>query len=758
MQSGFFKVMTKITPVVFSKENAIYITGTCALSAATIALNLAAPYIFSKSIDTLYSEESTEILDVELTPLAVIATYSAAWIASKLTAVWKKKTVNPVAENVREQLVGKFTSQLMNQSHRYHIATPMSVQIETFNWTSLGAQDFTYQMLSQILPTGTEAIVAIGILSDLYGITMGLTLTGLLTLYVVYNVKTAQFIVDAQNDKLSKSMVAHSQRTSLSSNYEAIHSFNNLEYELKRHQEKFALYNKALTKEMDVNDNIALGQLAISGAGFMGLSLYIGHNVSTGKFTPNDYAIVIFYLLQFFGPLANFGEAITKVRGSLINLEKVFDFLEQVSEVKDEYLDSKLFIRSGNANIVFKNVTFQYEKKNAPIFNNASFEIPTGKKTGIVGLSGGGKSTIAKLLYRFYDIQSGKIEINYQNIKNVSISSLRSAISIVPQQPTLFNDSLLNNIRYGGLAANRGIVTEEEVKRVAKTACLTDFIKTLPKGLETSVGEKGQKISGGQLQRVAIARAILKKPEIYIFDEATSALDSKVEQEIQENLDYISQGTTTLVITHRLSTIVNADKIIVLDNGKVVEQGTHHALVKKNGMYAKLWHTQTNLHHNDESQIFEDEEEIKTELSPSQTRSTKKDSVATTSGYGSFSNLFGFKPKFQLVGQEDKNDSVNSSPKSNSINETYQTSDESVITISDEEIILDASLDYNELPNEFKSYLIDISRENRVNMQNISAETYWNNRLSIDDKHLTIKEYTDLSVEIETPMSRCVIC
>jgi ABC-type multidrug transport system fused ATPase/permease subunit len=593
MKSRLFKVVKKITPVILSEENRPYIAGTCLLTGASIGLNFISPYIFSEAIESLYTGEST-VMGIELTPTVIIFIYSTSWMLSRMTSSLKKMTVYPVVANTRKHLLAKFSNHLLQQSHRYHITASLSEKTELYNCCFLASQDYTSEMLAQIIPTSIEAASAVGILCIGYGAPIGLMLAAIIVLYSTFNIKSANRIVAAQDENLEKIIAAHTHLIGLSGNYEAIHSFNNISYELKNLSRKFSELETAVEGKYFLTEKITLMQILITSIGFMILSLYVGSNVENKKYSANDFAIVIFYLLQFFGPLSNFGDAINKARAALINLEKVYNFLELPPEVEDKFPDKKICVHPQNTSISFENVTFCYEP-GIPLLDDVTLTIPAGKKTGIVGFTGAGKSTIANLLCRFYDVNSGKITINNINIKNVGLESLRSLISIVPQKPVLFNDSLLNNICYGGLSINDGITTDAEMRRVMKAACLEEFISNLPKGLNTIVGEHGKKISGGQLQRVAIARAILKKPKIYIFDEATSSLDIRTENEIQDNIDRVSKGKTTLVITHRLSTLENADNIIVLDKGKVVEQGNHNDLILKDGIYASLWKNQYRL-------------------------------------------------------------------------------------------------------------------------------------------------------------------
>lgn len=290
------------------------------------------------------------------------------------------------------------------------------------------------------------------------------------------------------------------------------------------------------------------------------------------------------FMLQLFIPLGFLGSSYRMIRQALVDLEYVFQLHDLTPEILDQPNASVLQVNSGC--VQFEQVDFAYEKDRS-IIENLTFEIPAGHTTAVVGASGAGKSTLARLLYRFYDVQAGMICIDGQNIAGVSKKSLRDQVGIVPQDTVLFNDTIRYNIRYGKPTA-----TDEEVEAAAKTASIYDFIISLPKGFETKVGERGLKLSGGEKQRVAIARTILKNPPVLVLDEATSALDVKTEREIQAALTEVSKNRTTLVIAHRLATIVHADQILVMDNGKIVERGTHRSLVERNSRYAQMWQRQ----------------------------------------------------------------------------------------------------------------------------------------------------------------------
>jgi ATP-binding cassette subfamily B protein len=448
-------------------------------------------------------------------------------------------------------------------------------------------------MLFNILPTLLEIALVAAILIGKYNVWFAVITFITLLMYVAFTLFITEWrmvVRRSMNDLDSK---ANSRAIDSLLNYETVKYFGNEQYEARRYDENMQHWEIAAVRNTTSLAYLNAGQSFIVAIGITALMLLAADGVVEGTMTLGDLVLVNVFMIQLYMPLHFLGYVYREIRHALADMEKMFCLLHEHREVADTPDARELSLgkaevrpRHGVAEVRFEQVDFGYAPDRQILFD-VSFSIPEGHTVAVVGASGAGKSTLSRLLFRFYDVQQGRILINGQDIRSVTQSSLRAAIGIVPQDTVLFNDTIYYNIAYGCPGAAR-----EEIIAAAQAAHIHDFVESLPQGYDTPVGERGLKLSGGEKQRVAIARAILKNPAILIFDEATSALDSKSEKAIQAELQTIAQNRTTLIIAHRLSTVVNADQILVMDKGRIVERGSHRELLARNMLYAQMWNLQ----------------------------------------------------------------------------------------------------------------------------------------------------------------------
>lgn len=438
--------------------------------------------------------------------------------------------------------------------------------------------------LFNIIPTILELAFVIGIFAFAFNIWFALVLVLTIVCYVAFTFSITEWRTRFHREMNSLDTEANSKAVDSLLNFETVKYFGNEEFEAKRFDGSMRRYELAAVKTMTSLSTLNAGQTAIMTVGLCAMMLMSLQGIVAGSMTVGSFAMLFAYFMQLSVPLNLLGTVYREIRQSLIDMETMFDLLHIPSEVEDKPTAQDLVAQGGA--ITFENVSFHYDA-NRGILDNISFTVPAGKTLAIVGPSGAGKSTISRILFRFYDISAGRVLIDGQDIRDITQSSLRATVGMVPQDTVLFNDSIRYNIRYG-----RPDATDAEVEAAAAQAQIADFISRLPKGYDSAVGERGLKLSGGEKQRVAIARTILKNPAILILDEATSALDTHTEKEIQSALKAISENRTTLIIAHRLSTVVDADEIIVLEHGRIAERGRHDDLLARNGKYAAMWNRQ----------------------------------------------------------------------------------------------------------------------------------------------------------------------
>jgi len=489
-----------------------------------------------------------------------------------------------VGQHAVRQLARRTFVHLHDLSLRYHLQRRTGGLSRVIERGVKGIETLVRFTILNSIPTVLEfALVAI-VVAYQFSLSYVGVIAAVVVAYVWFTVKASKWRIQIRREMNASDTDANSKAIDSLINFETVKYFNNESMETERFDRSMARYEKAAVRTWTSLAWLNMGQTVIFVAGLTTLMIMSARAVMAGEQTIGDFVMVNALLMQLSIPLNFIGFVYREIKQALADIETMFGILSLPREVKD--VPGAPAIAIGKGNVAFRNVSFHYDPER-PILHNVSFRVPAGHTLAIVGPSGAGKSTISRLLYRFYDVIDGEVVIDGQNIAAVQQDTLRRGIGIVPQDTVLFNDTIAYNIAYG-----RPTATREEVERAARMAQIGAFIGSLPAGYDTEVGERGLKLSGGEKQRVAIARTILKAPPILILDEATSALDTKTEEEIQSALDEVSTGRTTVMIAHRLSTVVKADQIIVMGKGRIVERGTHADLVAANGLYAQTWERQ----------------------------------------------------------------------------------------------------------------------------------------------------------------------
>ena len=547
---------------------------------------LLVPYFFKWSTDALNGRMD---LQGTLPPLLIGAT--ALVIAYNLTRLiqlglnqLRDSLFASVGQYAVRQLAYRTFVHMHELSLRFHLERKTGGLSRIIERGTKGIETIVRFTILNSIPTVIEFLLTAAIFWWGYGFSYLAVTAFTVWAYIWFTIRASDWRISIRRAMNDSDTDANTKAIDSLLNFETVKYFGNEEMEAKRFDKSMERYEKAATDVWTSLGWLNFGQGVIFGLGTTIMLVLSAWSVQRGEHTVGDFVFVNSMLLQLSVPLNFIGFVYREIRQGLIDIEQMFDLLEVKAEVLDAPDATALAI--GQGAISFKDVHFAYDPAR-PILKGISFEVPAGKTVAVVGPSGAGKSTLSRLLYRFYDIQSGSITVDGQDIRTVTQKSLRSVIGMVPQDTVLFNDTVAYNIRYG-----RPSASEAEVKQAAEIAQIGHFIEMLPEGFETKVGERGLKLSGGEKQRVAIARTILKAPPILILDEATSALDTTTEREIQTALDVVSKNRTTLVIAHRLSTVIGADEIIVLKSGEIAERGTHAALLEQNGLYASMWNRQ----------------------------------------------------------------------------------------------------------------------------------------------------------------------
>ncbi|WP_020694163.1 ABCB family ABC transporter ATP-binding protein/permease [Reyranella massiliensis] len=538
------------------------------------------PLLYKQAVDALGSTAAQAVA----VPVVLILAYGTARVLSQAFGEIRDAVFAPVSQRAIRNLALEVFDHLHALSLRYHLERQTGGLSRVIERGTQGMEFLIRFTTFNILPTLLEIMLVGGILWSLYDWRFSAVTLVVIAGYVVFSIMLSEWRIKFVRRMNDADTEANAKAIDSLLNYETVKYFGNEVHEARRFDVGRRRYEIAAIRSSRTLSLLNVGQGTIISIGLVAVMVMAGSGVVQGTMTIGDFVAVNTFLIQLYMPLNMLGFAYREIRNALVNMEKMFGLLEVPAEIADRPGAPALKVEGGE--IVFDHVDFHYEPAR-PILHDVSFRVPAGHTVAIVGSSGAGKSTVSRILFRFYDVASGSVRIDGQDIRDVTQSSLRAAIGVVPQDTVLFNDTIYYNIAYG-----RPDATREEVEQAARLARIHDFIMALPQGYEATVGERGLKLSGGEKQRVAIARTILKNPAILLFDEATSALDTRTEQEIQRSLEEVSRGRTTVVIAHRLSTIINADEIIVLDRGRVVERGHHADLLAMNGAYAEMWRRQ----------------------------------------------------------------------------------------------------------------------------------------------------------------------
>lgn len=585
------KNFMKLWPYLWPKDRPGFKIRTAIAFLLTVAgqfVLVGAPFFLGRSVDAVKTAQGSDLSfsGPGLFIVALIFGYGGLRFISILISEAREYLFTPVGQFAQRSVATATFAHLHNLSLRYHLERRtggLSRVIER----GIRSIDFLFRfLLFNIGPTLLQLAIAGAAFWLAYSWEFALIAVVTVVLYIWFTIVTTEWRLAFRRDMNKQDTEANAKAIDSLLNYETVKYFSAEAYETHRYDAAMEGYQKAAIKSRTSLATVNIGQSLLMNAGLIAMMLLAAQFILSGKMTLGAMTTITLVMMQVYRPLNILGFAYREIKQALTDMEKMFSLLEIEPEVKDR--PTARDIGPVDGAITFQSVDFHYDS-NRPILKNVSFDTKPGETVAIVGPTGAGKSTLSRILFRFYDIESGAVLIDGTNIQDITQDSLRQIIGIVPQDTVLFNDTIGYNIQYANPKASQA-----DIERVAKAAQIHDFIEKLPDGYDTMVGERGLKLSGGEKQRVAIARTLLKNPAILILDEATSALDSVTEAGIQDALDRAAQNRTTLVIAHRLSTIVNADKIIVLDDGQIAESGTHEDLLNQNGLYASLWAQQEN--------------------------------------------------------------------------------------------------------------------------------------------------------------------
>jgi ATP-binding cassette subfamily B protein len=564
-----FRVVLAVTFLILAKVATVYI-----------------PYVYSKAVDAL----SPKLLHGQAALIVVPAALIVAYGLLRLASAGFGELRDAAFASVQQRTVRRVALQTFQHMHRlsmrFHLDRQTGGVSRAIERGSAGIEQVLRFAVFNIVPTLAELVMVTAILWRLFDWRFALATLGAVGTYIAFTLAFATWRIRFRQRMNDRDTEAQSKAVDSLLNYETVKYFGNEAHEARRFDEALAGYERAAVKSQVTLNMLNLGQAAIIAAALALIMLMAANGVAHGKMTVGKFVLANTYLMQLYQPLNFLGFAYNTIKQGLADMEQMFQLLSVEQEVKDRPNATALtghLDEQPPCEVAFENVHFGYQPSRE-ILKGISFHVPAGHKIAIVGPTGAGKSTISRLLFRFYDVTAGSVRIDGADIRDYTQISLREAIGVVPQDTVLFNDTIRYNIAYGRPGA-----TQDQIEHAARLAQVHDFVLRLPDGYDTRVGERGLKLSGGEKQRVAIARTILKDPRLLILDEATSALDTSTERDIESALRAVAARRTTIVIAHRLSTVVDADEIIVLSDGEIVERGTHRDLLAREGVYAHMW-------------------------------------------------------------------------------------------------------------------------------------------------------------------------